>query len=351
MRQVARLREKLSSKESTINDLSRTLGNKEVELEASTECCSRLTTKVSSLQRDLHRFKMRDNRADEVCSRAVERAVDRTRKRFEEANTKRIKRPDGRIEDWVRNLVVELVALDKVPTAKVPQVIERVRCCFVPKGSGDAHDDRVECGDQKQTISDRSVRRIMVESYVKAFLRAAALLIVQKAWTASGDGTSCKGANIGSRFATFPPIPFDQNMPGVMLDNWLTLLNDITAVYNDSPSGHKNPITVDDTVRKVTGYSGDHAADQKKLAKELCAQKREAILRVRGKEMMSLKSSEEVEKVMVEKLLDVVDGMDGWEEWEKLPEEDQLRFLKRLVEDTERYFGELYLAEIGRAHV
>ena len=50
-----------------------------------------------------------------------------------------MKRPDGRIEDWVRDLVVELVALDGVPTAKVPNVIARVRRSFAPKrNSGDS---------------------------------------------------------------------------------------------------------------------------------------------------------------------------------------------------------------------
>jgi hypothetical protein len=73
-----------------------------------------------------------------------------------------VKQPDGRIEDWVCHLVVELVALDGVPTAKVPQVIDRVRRSFTQTESGD--------DDKKQTISDRSVRRMMVEAYVKAFM-------------------------------------------------------------------------------------------------------------------------------------------------------------------------------------
>jgi len=53
-------------------------------------------------------------------------------------------------------------------------------------------------------------------------------------------------------------------------ENWLTLFDDIATIHNESPSGSKNPITLNDIVQKVTSYSGDHAADQKKLAKEFC---------------------------------------------------------------------------------
>lgn len=129
---------------------------------------------VSSFRRDASRFKLRCKRAEGVRSRAVERAVNRTRRQFEGTRTKRIKHPDGRIEDWVRNLVVELVALDGVPTAKVPQVIERVRQSLIPSENRNEHDGQTS-GDTKERISDRSVRRMLVEAYVKAFLRAAEL--------------------------------------------------------------------------------------------------------------------------------------------------------------------------------
>ena len=99
-------------------------------------------------------FKMRCDRAEETCSHEVERAVERVRKCYEGAETKRLKRPDGRIEDWVRDLVVELVALDGVPTLKVPQVIDRVWSSFTQK----SHYERGGDDNDKQTISDRSVR-------------------------------------------------------------------------------------------------------------------------------------------------------------------------------------------------
>ena len=194
------------------------------------------------------------------------------------------------------------------------------------------------------------------------------MIYLLKAWTASGDSTSRKATSIGSRFATFPPVPFEQNVVGVtpgvpvrqflasvrevnhktstQLKTWLTLFDDITTTYNDSPSGSKSPMTLDEIIRKVTGYSGDHAADQKKLAKEFFQQKHEAVVRFHGKGAMSLKPSEEVEAVMTDKFLEALNGMGGWEGWEKLPLEDQLRFLEHLVEVTRCHFGELELADL-----
>ena len=371
-----------------MNKLSQTLGEKEKELRDSAERCSRLTSRVSSLRQHVHRYRMRSVRGEETHSHTVEKAVERARNHLESASTKRVKRPDGRIEDWVRDLVVELVALDGVPTARVPKVIARVRHSFALEGNGDDHNGQTGGDTEEQTISDRSVRRMLVESYIKAFMHTAELLTRApcqsgnlyrfirneltfdriKAWTASGDSTSCKGAGIGSHFSTFPPVPFQQDVIGVtpgvpfhqflastrevnhktstQLGNWLTLFNDIVTIHNDSPSGSKNPIILDEIVRKVTGYSGDHAADQKKLAKEFCERKREAVVRFHGRGAMSSMPSEEVEEVMTEKFLKTLREMGGWECWEKSPLDDQLRLLGRLIEDTERHFGWLKLARL-----
>lgn len=157
--------------ELTTIELQRALDSKDEELQKCDAHCSELNNTVSSLRRDVHMFKMRCDRAEETCSHEVERAVERVRKCYKGAETKRLKRPDGRIEDWVHDLVVELVALDGVPTLKVLQVIDRVWSSFTQKS-------HYKCGgddNDKQTISDRSVRRIMVEAYVKAFLYSAKL--------------------------------------------------------------------------------------------------------------------------------------------------------------------------------
>ena len=52
--------------------------------------------------------------AKETCSRAVEDAIARARKCFENSEIKRVKCPDGRIEDWVCDLVVDTYRLAAV---------------------------------------------------------------------------------------------------------------------------------------------------------------------------------------------------------------------------------------------
>ena len=149
-------------------EVQQALNSRERELQESRD-------KVLSLHRDLHRFKARCDRAEETCSLVVEKAVERARKHFESAEIKRIKCPDSWIEDWVCDLVVELFALDGVPMAKVPQVIDRVRRSLTQK-SGDKHDNQDSNGGDdgnNQTISNHSVRRIMCELYVKAFMYVA----------------------------------------------------------------------------------------------------------------------------------------------------------------------------------
>jgi len=109
-----------------MNRLQQALDSKDKELQRSAAGCSKLDNTISSLRRDVHRLQTRCDRAEETCSHQVEKAVERVRKRYESAKTRRVKRPDGRIEDWVRDLVVELVSLDGVPTAKVPHLVNPI---------------------------------------------------------------------------------------------------------------------------------------------------------------------------------------------------------------------------------
>ena len=53
--------------------------------------------------------------------------------------------------------------------------------------------------------------------------------------------------------------------------------------------------------------------DQKKLTKEFCKQKREAVMSAHGIEAMMSKPTEEVEGVLTEKFMEVLSGMGGWE--------------------------------------
>ena len=153
--------------------MKQALASTKWDLRKSTAKGLELGDNISTLPQGVHRFKMRYDRAKKTCSHTVEDAVARTRRHYQNAERKRMKHPKGRIEDWVCDLVVEL---NRVPMAHVPQVIERVRRSFTRERSGDEGGN--QDSDDNQTISDRSVRRMMCESYIKAFMYAAKLFRV-----------------------------------------------------------------------------------------------------------------------------------------------------------------------------
>ena len=95
MREITRLEEELSTKDSKLAELSQALDDEREQLQKSTARCGELTDTVSSLRRDVHRFKARSDREKETRSHAIEKAVEKARKEFESAGSKRVKHPDG----------------------------------------------------------------------------------------------------------------------------------------------------------------------------------------------------------------------------------------------------------------
>ena len=203
---------------------------------------------------------------------------------------------------------------------------------------------------------------------VRSTSRPGPQLTLLEAWTASGDGTTRKGVNAVSHFATFPPtssaneVDFaDKSFPrrrflgitrevnhktSTQLENWTGLLEDISSIYNESPSGSKDPIKTAEIGRKATGYSADHAADQLKLSKELCAYKLSCDYKLRGAEAMKLKSEGEIKGVMDEKLGDILLAVGDWEGWDARSKEEQEKLLKQLVDEVRIHFGKLAFAEL-----
>ena len=193
-------------------------------------------------------------------------------------------------------------------------------------------------------------------------------LTLPEAWTASGDGTTRKGVNAVSHFVTFPPIPPANKVEGVVqcfprrrflgtthevnhktstqLENWVGLLEDFSSTYNESPSGSKDPVKTAEIGRKATGYSADHAADQLKLSRELCAYKLSCDYQLRGEEAMKLKSEGEIKGVMDEKLGDILAEVSDWEGWETRSREEQEELLERLVDEVRVHFGKLAFAAL-----
>ena len=96
MREITRLEEELSTKDSKIAELSQALDDEREQLRKSTARCWELTNTISSLRRDVHRFKARCDQENETRSQAIEKAVEKARKEFESTGDKRVKHPDGR---------------------------------------------------------------------------------------------------------------------------------------------------------------------------------------------------------------------------------------------------------------
>ena len=175
-----------------------------------------------------------------------------------------------------------------------------------------------------------------------------------------------------SHFATFPPIPSANKAEGkaegeskcvphrrflgttrevnhktsTQLENWIGLFADIASVYNESPSGSKDPIKAIEIGRKATGYSADHASDQMKLSKELCAYKRSCDYQLRGAEAMRQRSEADIKEVVDEKFSDILTEVGDWEGWESRSREEQEKLLERLVNEVSIHFGKLAFAEL-----
>ena len=286
---------------------SNELKSKDCALQKVSRDNSGLRNRVAKLSKEVRRLRAKILRAPGQRSRAVEAAVAEVERKLKvRPDVWRIKRPDGRIENWVRDLTCKLICIRHVPASQAPSVISDV--LEVLKARAGAHDGTSKNlgADCVETFSDRSARRFPLEGHTLTKMKIAkefgaapgqcqmscscAITHRSKGWTASGDGTTYKGVNAVSHFMTFPPessvdstkeagpTPHRRflgttrevnHKTSTQLENWLGLLTDIASVHNESPGGSKEPISATEIGRKATGYSADHAADQMKLSKEL----------------------------------------------------------------------------------
>jgi len=189
-----------------------------------------------------------------------------------------------------------------------------------------------------------------------------------EAWTASGDGTTRKGANAVSHFATFPPIPPPGEIEGAVKcfprcrflgitrevnhktstqhENWISLCEDIASARNESPSISGDSVTGTEIWSKATGFSADHAADQLKLSRELYDYKLSSMFKLLGIEAMESKTEGEVKEVIDGKFGDILAEVGGWQGWETRSREEQERLLERLIDEVQIHFGELAFSEL-----
>lgn len=122
---------------------------------------------------------MKAFRAPGQRSRAVEVAIAKTADKLKgKFNTWRIKRPDGRIENWVRDLTCRLIAHRHLPATQTPGAISDILHAIKSNTSGfdqtdsndvNAHSDLSD----EETFSDRSARRFPLEAHIMGKIQLA----------------------------------------------------------------------------------------------------------------------------------------------------------------------------------
>jgi hypothetical protein len=188
-------------------------------------------------------------------------------------------------------------------------------------------------------------------------------VISSPACTFSGDGATHKAIPYLSKWAvTIPPqglkpkdrflgvTPELDHTAATQVESFKRNIGRLCDDYNASPFGTEHFFDHRKIWKKTTGYLSDHAADQKKVFRELAKYHSECDLELRGEEMMSLEDPEaklEVKQVLDEKEKEMLTEVGGATRWSELPEEERFQLGKKLVQDAEICLGERILARLS----
>jgi len=140
---------------------------------------SRLRDHASKLHREVRRLRIKTLRAPGQRYRAIEAAIAETAgDSGTQSNVWRIKRPDGRIENWVRDLSCRLIAVRHLPASQTPGAISDIIQAIKAHtgdhdGANNHHPDPHANPSSKETFSDRSARRFPLEGHAMGKIRAA----------------------------------------------------------------------------------------------------------------------------------------------------------------------------------
>ena len=139
--------------------------------------CSQSQDHISKLHKEVRRLRAKAVRAPGQRAHAVEAAISKATNNFE-ADAWRIKRPDGRIENWVRDLSCKLISIRHLPASQTPgaifDILQAIKAhtCGRNKTDDDDVDTGVDPGDMKP-FSDRSARRFPLEGHVMGKIQVA----------------------------------------------------------------------------------------------------------------------------------------------------------------------------------
>ncbi|KAF9779153.1 hypothetical protein BJ322DRAFT_1172093, partial [Thelephora terrestris] len=298
------------------------------------------------LKRLTARFRSRVRREPQKIDTAVKRALSSVF--VTQQNVYEVKTPDGTIQNWARNVILHLVCVSNVPAAKTWTAF-----CSVTEGLGIVVEG---------SWSPRSAGRVVLEGAL-----AAEEMIVEDfanalACTFSADGATHKSIPYVSRWAVMIPSqglkPKDRFL-GVtpeldhttitQVESFKRKIQDLCDDYNASPFGTEHYFDPRAIWRKMTGYLSDHAADQKKVFRELAKYHSECDLELRGEAVIVAEDPEtklEVTEVFDKKKEEMLQEVGGVARWAELPVDDRLRLAKKLVRDAEICLGERVLERL-----
>jgi len=139
----------------------------------------KLQDHTTGLRREVRNLRAKALRAPGQRCRAVETAIAKVADEFEgHSSVWRIKRPDGRIENWVRELSCRLITVRHLPATQTPGAISDIlQAIKANTGDRDGADgDGVgPCVDpnEREAFSDRSVRRFPLEGRIMGQMMVA----------------------------------------------------------------------------------------------------------------------------------------------------------------------------------
>lgn len=194
-------------------------------------------------------------------------------------------------------------------------------------------------------ISRRTVGRAVLEGGVMSDLQLAQEILKTEGLTMSSDGTTHKHVNFESRHIHLKVPTYNSEdsveihksrLVGVdsatdhssetQLEGWKTKINDLLELYNQSPLSHRCQValTVSDFFARLCGMSGDHAKDQKKLAKLLEETKQFFLKQTLGKNRLLGMNSSQFLELLIKVNNKVVRKVGGETKWNNFSEVEKL---------------------------
>jgi len=144
----------------------------------------KIQDRTLNLQKEVRNLRAKALRAPGQRLQAVDAAVVKVTNEFKErSNIWRIKRPNGQIENWVRDLGCRLITVRHLPATQTPGAISDILLAIKASTGGydGVGDGDVDNPGKSETFSDRSARRFPLEGRVMG-----QMMIAQEFKTAPG---------------------------------------------------------------------------------------------------------------------------------------------------------------------